>query len=139
MHFTGPDIDPPPHNQLFIYYSIQDFNDAIRTSSRYLLTGFCSMVADCQVYLVLVCIAGSSSCDRIMELLSRIASVASELHDNLEIALVEYRTTDHPPDGLVITHLPVLAFYDYTNQSWTEYQTKLSWKNMVEFLLKFIP
>ena len=86
----------------------------------------------------LFCLAGSTGCNKLAQLLSPIASVASRLHDNLGFVIVECRPTDQLPGGLLINHLPSVAFFDYTDKSWTEYRAKKSLEGINDFLSEVI-
>lgn len=69
--------------------------------------------------------------------MSPIATVSSGLHDNLVVAIVECDPTDRLPGGLLVKHLPV-AFYDYTDKSWTEYRQKKTLDGINSFLSEMI-
>ena len=81
---------------------------------------------------------GSPGCQKLSQLMSPIATVSSGLHNNLVIAIVECNPTDRLPGGLLIKHLPSVAFFDHTDKSWTEYRQKKSLDGINSFLSDMI-
>jgi len=87
---------------------------------------------------LLFCTAGSTGCNKLTQLLSPIAKIAPHLHDNLALVILECRPSDHLPGGLQTNHLPSVAFFDYTDKSWTEYRAKKSLEGINNFLSEMI-
>ena len=83
-------------------------------------------------------LVASIGCHKLSQLLSPIATVSSGLHDNLVVAIVECGPTDRLPGGLQIKHLPLVAFFDYTDRTWTEYRQKKSLDGINNFLSEMI-
>ena len=82
--------------------------------------------------------SGSAGCHKLSQLLSPIATISSSLHDNLVVAMIECSPTDRLPGGLLIKHLPSVAFFDYTDRTWTEYRQKKSLDGISSFLSEMI-
>ena len=80
----------------------------------------------------------SNGCHKLSQLLSPIATVSSELHGNLVVAMVECMSSDRLPGGLLVKHLPSVAFFDYNDKTWTEYRQKKSLDGINSFLSEMI-
>lgn len=116
--------DIPLSNDLITFDTLRDFKEVLPSTEHYILVGFCKK--------------GSPGCQKLSQLMSPIATVSSGLHNNLVIAIVECNPTDRLPGGLLIKHLPSVAFFDHMDKSWTEYRQKKSLDGINSFLSDMI-
>ena len=132
--------DLPLSNDLITFDSLGDLKGITRTTEHYILVGFCKKGFLNFKLLPPICglSAGSSGCHKLSQLLSPIATISSGLHDNLVVAMVECSPTDRLPGGLLTRHLPSVAFFDYTDKTWTEYRQKKSLDGINSFLSEMI-